>query len=968
MLSPLLDQLKTSEAYADQVVHHEVIPAQKARYGEPSEPLPDELTAALARLGIERLYTHQVEALEAVRAGQNVAVVTPTASGKTLVYNLPVLEAALADETTKALYLFPLKALEQDQQKVFEELVAAVPGDPAVSAAIYDGDTPGWRRRKITASPPSVLVTNPDMLHLGILAHHANWETYFRDLRFVVIDELHTYRGVFGSHVAQLMRRLHRICAHYGASPQFITTSATTAEPRQLVETLVGRPFTVVAESGAPQSTRHVIFINPTASPYTLAARLFADCLKAGLKTIVFTKARKITELIHMWTAEREPTLARKISSYRAGFLPEERREIEGKLFSGELWGVVSTSALEMGIDVGGLDACVLVGYPGTIMSTWQRSGRVGRAERESLVVLVAQADALDQYFMRHPEDFFQRGFERAVVDPANVPILRAHLPCAAAEVPLADDDPAFPPPGELAEHTEALGQAGELLRAVADGCWHAVRRRPHRFVDIRAAGESFTILEEPGREVIGTVSGPRAYGEGHEGAVYLHRGRQYEVVRFDQANRNIFARSADVAYYTQPLQAKETTILETTDRRPAGHFVVNRGRLLVTQRVTGYEKRRIAGQDLLSTHELDMPEVTFETVGFWIEVEEAVRRLVEGPTQEFMGGLHAVEHAAIALFPLFAMCDRHDIGGICYTMHPEVGKAAIFIYDGYEGGVGLAERVYDEVEDLLRATLKLLLECPCLEGCPSCIHSPKCGSGNRPLSKEAAVLILKALLGEVDLGRAETLRATAEEGDETWSPVVAAEPERADPAPRLVFFDLETQRSAEEVGGWANKHLMRLAVGVAYDTAEEAFFTYYEDQASELIDHLERADLVVGFNIVRFDYEVLRAYSPVDFSTFLTFDILQDIYRRLGFRLPLAELVRHTLGRDKTADGLQSLAWFKEGRLDLVTEYCTDDVALTRDLFLHGLNQGHLRFEREGAGVVQILVDWSLEEMLAIK
>ena len=335
MLSRFLDHIETSEDYAHQVVHHEVIADQPSRFAEPSEPLPRELSEALSHIGIERLYTHQVEALEAVRAGRNVAVVTPTASGKTLVYNLPVLEAALADKTTKALYIFPLKALEQDQQQAFEELVASMPGNPAVTTAIYDGDTPGWRRRKITASPPTVLMTNPDMLHFGILAHHANWEAFFRDLQFVVIDELHTYRGVFGSHMAQVIRRLHRICAHYGSSPRFITTSATTAEPKELVECLVGRPFTVVAETGAPRSVRHFLFINPTASPYTLAARLFADCLKAGLKTIVFTKARKITELIHMWTVDREPDLAPKVSSYRAGFLPEERREIERKLFSG---------------------------------------------------------------------------------------------------------------------------------------------------------------------------------------------------------------------------------------------------------------------------------------------------------------------------------------------------------------------------------------------------------------------------------------------------------------------------------------------------------------------------------------------------------------------------------------------------------------------------------------------------------
>jgi DEAD/DEAH box helicase domain-containing protein len=359
------------------------------------------------------------------------------------------------------------------------------------------------------------------------------------------------------------------------------------------------------------------------------------------------------------------------------------------------------------------------------------------------------------------------------------------------------------------------------------------------------------------------------------------------------------------------------------------------------------------------------MPELTFETVGLWIEIEEAIRRLAEGPAEEYMGGLHAVEHAAIALFPLVAMCDRHDVGGICYPVHPQVGKGAIFIYDGYEGGVGLAERVYEEVEGLLEATLSLLMECPCLEGCPSCIHSPKCGSGNKPLNKTSAVLILKALLGQVDLERAEALQSEAEE-DETWSPVKVSGARPPERGPRLVFFDLETQRGAQEVGGWSNKHLMRLAVGVLYDTAEEAFFTYYEDQALELVSHLKRADLVVGFNIIRFDYEVLKAYTTEDLRRLPAFDILQDIYRRLGFRLSLGHLVEHTLGKEKTADGLQSLEWFKEGRLDLVTSYCTDDVALTRDLFYYGLEHRHLLFERQGAGRVQMSVDWDLERMMA--
>ncbi|MEW6585904.1 MAG: DEAD/DEAH box helicase, partial [Nitrospirota bacterium] len=408
------------------------------------------LREALGNRGITRFYSHQAEAVDLIRRGENVIVMTPTASGKSLIYNIPVIESIRSDPLTKALYIFPLKGLEQDQVRNLNELYEAVGGTPGRKisgkiqlnfAEVYDGDTSAYRRKKIRENMPSVIFTNPDMLHLAINPFHKKWEAFFRNLRFVVIDEIHTYRGVFGSHVAHVIRRLRRICEFWGSHPQFIAASATIANPAQLAGQLVGVPFSAVSRSGAPQAGKHFLFVNPVESPYTETTRLFVHCLRAGLRTIVFTKARKITELVYTWAVNYAPDLADKISPYRAGFLPKERREIEKRLFDGELLGVVSTSALELGVDIGGLDCCILCGYPGSIASTWQRAGRVGRHGGESLVALVAIQDALDQYLMRHPGAFFEKSHEAAVIDPENRSILKKHIPCASAEVYLREDD-----------------------------------------------------------------------------------------------------------------------------------------------------------------------------------------------------------------------------------------------------------------------------------------------------------------------------------------------------------------------------------------------------------------------------------------------------------------------------------------------------------------------------------------------
>ena len=960
-LTDFVHVIKNDLDFGQALVHHRYIPPQDAAYEEDRD-LPAEIAGILPHLGIRRLFKHQVDAIKSIRQGANVLVATPTASGKSLIYNLSFLETLLRKPTAKALYVFPLKALEQDQLKNLSFLIKGLKGKK-ISADIYDGDTSPYRRKQIRANIPQILVTNPDMLHSAILAYHETWEQLFENLSMVVLDEVHTYRGIFGSHTNQVVRRLKRVCTLYGSKPQFAMLSATISNPEIFGQSLIEEKVDVVNRSGAPRAGQHVVFMNPTASPNFSAARLFIRCIQAGFRTIAFTQSRKITELIHIWVSQLSPRLREKISSYRAGFMPEERREIEKKLATGDLLGVVSTSALEMGIDIGYLDICLLVGYPGTMINTWQRGGRVGRSGRESMILLVAKPDALDQYFMKHADDFFGRPFEPAILDPHNPYVVKAHLPCAASESPLSLDDARYWP-RDLPKHLEALEQEGALTRS-AEGraIWYAAKRNPHQSVNIRSIGKTFTIFEKETGQAIGTVDGIRALKECHPGAVYLHRARQYLVHHLDLEKKDIIAHPTELQYFTRALSEKETEIIEITRSRPKGQFIVREGRVKVTERITGYEKRALPGQELLGVHPLELPPQTFETVSFWIEIEDAIYSRIEAERLHFMGGIHAIEHAAIGIFPLFALCDRNDIGGISHTHHPQVGKSAIFIYDGYPGGVGLAQHGFEVVFELLEKTLQHLKDCECEEGCPSCIHSPKCGSGNKPLDKKAAIMTLEFLLGHVPL-------KSLDESDEAMEPEPileeSEEPAKPPAGPRVLYFDLETQKSASDVGGWQNSHLMRVSVAVIFDSAENRFFSYTEEQVDALLKHLEKADLVVGFNIKRFDYSVLGAYTGKDLKALATFDILEDLHRRLGFRLGLDHLAAETLNQKKSGDGLQALEWFKKGEMEKLTDYCRHDVEITRDLFEYGLKNGHLIYRSKQADQrVRLRVDWNLDKML---
>ncbi|MFZ3072084.1 MAG: DEAD/DEAH box helicase [Thermodesulfobacteriota bacterium] len=743
---PIEDFIKYISSKSDfrEVVFRKVMPKKEASFGEIR--LTPEVKTRLASLETKRLYTHQCLAIELVRRGKNVVVMTPTASGKSLIYNIPVMESMLLEPTSRALYIFPLKGLAQNQLKVLNELNPEAADKNAF--AIYDGDTPQSKRKKLRDAPPSVILTNPDMLHLGFCAFHEKWGEFFRSLRYVIIDEVHSYRGVLGSHFAQVLRRFRRILSLYNANPVFIASSATIANPTELCETLTGLEFELISESGAGRGKKNFLFIDPPSgvSPYTVSTKIFIESVRRGLKTIAFTKARKITELMHRRVIESAPDIKDSVSSYRAGFLPEERRAIEERLFSGVLSGVISTSALELGIDIGGLDVCILAGYPGTISSTWQRSGRVGRKGKDSLIVMVSIEDALDKHFMRHPDDFFERRSEAATIDVENEPILKSHLPCAASEIPIAPNDKIYDMK-IAAPLLNELASKGILWKSKLDG-WHTKKRFPHRNVSIRGAGDTYSIRLENGK-LLGESSGGKAFRELHPGAIYLHRANQYIVVSLHPKTREAICHAIDADFYTTPLTKEDTEILGVEKEKVFHGTPIRYGDLMITEKVIGYVKKDIVTREAMSEHLFELPSHKFKTKGIWFPISEDTLDEVRRLGFDVPGGLHAFEHAAIAALPLFALCDRMDLGGVSYTFSPLLQSPGIFIYDGYEGGVGLTKRGYDVIKDWFEATLSLMEDCACEVSCPSCTQDPQCGNNNDPLDKRAAMVMIKRWLGK---------------------------------------------------------------------------------------------------------------------------------------------------------------------------------------------------------------------------
>ena len=725
-----------------EVVWHERVRACEGSFKAPDNALNELLIRALKDTGIERLYSHQASALDSVKMGENVVVMTPTASGKSLIYNLAVLEEIFKNSESTALYIFPLKGLIQDQIRALNSLNKSL-GFENLSA-IYDGDTTQYKRRKIREDNPNIIFTNPDMIHLALNPFHDKWAGFFKNLKFIVIDEIHTYRGVFGSHVAHVIRRLRRIASHYGSDPLFIASSATISNPEELASSVTGVGFTLVDEASAPAGKKNFIFLNPVKNPHTVATKLFIKSLEMGFRTIAFTRSRKVTELMHRRVTDLAPDLSNLISSYRAGFLPEERRAIEKKLFSGELMGVISTSALELGVDIGGLDVCILVGYPGTVSSTWQRAGRAGRSERESLTILVALNDALDQYFMRDPENFFARNFEAAVLDTANLPIRKAHLLCAATELQLSAADTVYNIRDD--EAIKKLSEEGSLRFWKKEDIWYSRLKNPHKTVNIRETGTTYRILDEDGK-LIGSSGSRKVFHELHPGALYLHMGRQYIILGLHTGKREVTCREAHLGYYTVPETTEDTEILREDESKEINGLLLKRGLVRVTEEVTGYWRKDLYTREIIKSFHMELPTQVFPTAAVWMKVSEELTEEISDMGFSVPGSLHALEHAQIATLPLFAICDRMDLGGVSYDFNPEIESAAIFIYDGHEGGIGLTHRGFNNAREWFTATLRLMEDCPCEISCPSCTQDPHCGNANEPLDKRGAIHILKRWL-----------------------------------------------------------------------------------------------------------------------------------------------------------------------------------------------------------------------------
>ncbi len=730
--------------------------------------LHPEVLAALDRLGIERLYSHQAQALQDAWNGATI-VTTGTASGKSLCFQLPTLEVLCRDPRARALYLYPTKALAQDQARALNAFGLSA----HVRPAIYDGDTPRESRADIRRKA-NVVLTNPDMLHVGILPNHTAWPEMFANLAVVVIDEAHVYRGVFGSHVACVLRRLRRIAAAYGTEPRFLLTSATIANPVELAERLTGLPeVALVDDDGSPAPQRRVAVWNPPLTDEALgtrrsalaeAAELLARLLSNDARVICFMKSRKGVELLsRLVTEELEASgqgeLAERVAPYRAGYTPEQRRELEGRLMRGELRAVITTDALELGIDVGTLDAAVVVTFPGTIASLRQMWGRAGRSaigrRGRGLAMYVAGEDALDQFFCRHPDEFLERPVEAAILDHESPLIFRSHLLCAAHEGPLERSDAEFLGPRWEA-HAEQLVSAGELRKrpiaiTTVGGEETYVPRRADRYpagaVSLRSASaERFAIVDVCSGELLGDTEASRAHSTVHEGAIYLHQGRSYEVRELDLQHRRALVSAFEGDWYTQPKRETETAIERLLDRSECLGVTLSFGEVSVTETVLAYQRKRLGDHTQIDLIALDLPTTSFSTQALWFELD--TEQLGEQiPLESLLGSLHATEHAQIAVLPLIAMCDRWDIGGLSTNLHPQTGRPTIFLYDGHPGGIGIARTAFARFPELCEDAHALIAGCTCADGCPSCVQSPKCGNLNEPLSKTGARLLLARML-----------------------------------------------------------------------------------------------------------------------------------------------------------------------------------------------------------------------------
>ena len=730
----------------------------EARYAPYPETIDPRLQAALERRGIAQLYSHQAEAFAHMAAGRNIVVTTPTASGKTLCYNLPVLNAVLQDASTRALYLFPTKALAQDQMTELHELVGELghSGAEAIGVHTYDGDTPADARRTIRTRA-HVVLSNPDMLHSGILPHHPRWAKLFENLRFIVIDELHAYRGVFGSHLCNVLRRVRRIAQHYGSDPQIICSSATIANPRQLAERLAEKPFELVSESGAPRGEKFFVFVNPPVvnrelgirrSYLTETRRVAGEFLRRNLQAIIFAQSRLSTEILTTYLKEDfedVPGMPEKIRGYRGGYLPLRRREIERGLREGLVRGVISTNALELGIDIGALDIAVLAGYPGTIASTWQRAGRAGRRNTRSAAVMVASSAPVDQFVVRHPSYFFDASPEHALLNPDNLHILVEHVKCAAFELPFTTAD-TF---GNVSvqEVLGVLQEAGLVHLSEAAGEWHWTNESyPADAVSLRSiSSDNFVVVDQTNAaKVIAETDYNSAFPMLHPKAIYILEGRLFQVEKLDVEGRKAYVRSVDCDYYTDAITYTKVTILDRFGLD--ANAVAHHGEVHVVSRVVGFKKIKFYTNENVGSGELDLPEQQMHTTSYWLEIPLDLLSALPFATDDRRDGIFGLAFAMKQIASLLLMCDARDLGlsinaGDDAQADGDVPR--IFLYDAYPGGIGFSEPLFSMHAELLVRTRELIAECPCDNGCPSCV-GPVGQTG--PLAKTVALRILDHL------------------------------------------------------------------------------------------------------------------------------------------------------------------------------------------------------------------------------
>ena len=743
--SALLDAGRTDE----RLVREAYEGARPPRFATVPADLHPALVDGLRTAGVEQLYAHQAQALEAAWQGTTI-VTTGTASGKSLCFNLPTLEVLCTDAKARALYLYPTKALAQDQARALNAFGLT----KQVRPAIYDGDTKREERLAIRRRSNLVL-TNPDMLHVGILPNHPAWADFFANLAVVVVDEAHVYRGVFGAHVANVLRRLRRIAAAYGTAPRILLASATVANPVELAERLTGLDdVQLVDEDGSPGARRQIAMWNPPVVDEALqlrrsalgeAAELLAELVREGARTICFIKSRKAVELVaRLVREELGPELGERVAPYRAGYTPQQRRELEAKLSNGDLLAVVTTDALELGIDIGALDAAVCVTFPGTVASLRQMWGRAGRRGR-GLAVYIAGEDALDQFFCRHPDEFLERPVEAAIVWHENEPIHLAHLLCAAHEGPLSHEDAEILGPRWQA-YADLLVANGQLVERDGKYLLRHPEDYPAARVSLRSASpDSVAVVDVASGELLGTVETARAPNTVHDGAVYLHLGRSYEVKELDLDTRRALVTPFDGNWYTQPKRETDLYIERLLDRREALGVQLSFGQVTVTEQVHAYQRKRLPDHEVLDLQALDLPSYSFTTQALWYELDDDL--LQDFPRNVLLGALHAAEHSQIAVLPLLAMCDRWDIGGLSTNAHPQTGRATIFIYDGHPGGVGITLQGFRNFDLLVQDAHRLITECPCESGCPSCVQSPKCGNLNEPLSKAGSAELMARML-----------------------------------------------------------------------------------------------------------------------------------------------------------------------------------------------------------------------------